>query len=297
MATLIASPIPEPRIDWRDLDGTRKRLAAWSKRIAEYSRSETRKSDEAIGRTVKFSIADGYAEYVVYDTSPLHLIHVPESYDISAAHMRGLKLADIRALVEYDKRLEAMFDSHEAYYANLPVGTVVHYDNGFAQFVRCVRVDGPVGKRLRPIALVGNWREYDLPRRNPDGSVYLGSHAKWIAEGECFEPNYGSIWERYDAKGREWSMRGLTPEGNAHLNEIGRARFAELRYQAPFDPTTAEAIDLTPPALDREQEELAVYVQRFQHIASLVNETPRTLDEARATYRIVQALVARDYNA
>lgn len=293
MATLIASPIPEPRIDWRDLDGTRKRINAWAEAIADHADRASRDPDHMVGRIVKFQIADGYAEYVIYSVKPLQLVHVPESYDISAAHMRGLKLADVRALVDFDKRWEAMFDAHEDYFANLPVGTIVHYDNGFAQFVRCVRVEGPKGKRLRPIGMIGNWHFFDLPQRRPDGTVTLGYQAEKIAEGDCFEPNYGSIWERYDAERREYSMRGLA--NTDHLNEIGKARFAELPHQAPFDPTTEPLIDLTPPGLDGDQRAIAAYVKRMQAIAAALILDPQSLDEAREAYAAVRSLVVPDY--
>jgi hypothetical protein len=292
MATLIASPITEPRIDWSDFEVTNRRIEAWAIALAENARGRGR-IDPEIGRIVKFSIADGYAEYVVFGTRPLQLIHVPESYDISGAHMRGLTLSDVRALVEYDRHIESMFDAHEDYYANLPVGTIVHYDNGFGQFVRCERVEGPKGKRLRELALVGNWDDYDLPRRMPDGSIHFGYHAEGVIEGRQMEPNYGSIWERYDAKGREWSMRGL--DNTDHLNEIGKARFAEQRYQAPFDPTTEPAIDLTPPPIEGEALAMAAYVQRMHLIRQAMGDEPQTLDEARAKYAEIRALVVPDY--
>lgn len=292
MATEIGSPIDEPKIDWRNIELTQARITRWAERMREFAREATGREDEVIGRIVRFQIADGYAEYVVFDTKPLQLVHVPESYNISDAHMRGLTLKDIRALVNFDKRWASLRDEHEEYFASLPIGTIVHYDEGFGKFVRCVRVEGAKGNRLKPIALVGNWSEYDLPRRSADGSVRYSSGGRLMEPGFTFEPNYGSIWERYDADRRAWSMRGLTAEGTAHLNEIGRARFAEQRYQAPFDPTTAEPIDLTLPEPTDEEKAVAVLARKVNLVREAVGEHPReqTVEAYRAMLDTVIAI-------
>jgi hypothetical protein len=212
-----------------------------------------------------------------------------------AGVVQGFTTDQIERTKTLKQAFERGMDDHERFYSTLPVGAIVHYDNGFAQFIRCERVEGPKGKRLRPLALIGNWNDHDLPRRRPDGSVQLGFQAEKIANGDCFEPYYGNIWESYDAKRREWSMRGLTASSTAHLNDIGRARFAEQRYQAPFDPTTAEPIDLTPPGLSAEEQAIAAYVKQLTAIAEVINVNPATLDEAKASYAAVRSLAVPDY--
>ena len=297
MAAIFRAPIDPPEFDFRaGHDVWERQEKEYIAQLAEIARHRGG-NDPLIGRVAKFQIADGYAQYMVAKVRPLELWHLAllDGYSISPAHARGLRLADIRANVGFEDAWAKLADDHDSYFASLPIGSIVHYDEGFGKFVRCVRVEGERGHRLKPIALVGNWDAYDLPRRNPDGSVGYSSGGRLMEPGFTFEPNYSSIWERYDAEKREWSMRGLTAAGTAHLNEIGRARFAQKRYQAPFDPTTAEPIDLTLPEATAEEQALAVYAQRLQRIAAAASETPRTLDEARKAYRNVRALVVPDF--
>ena len=102
---------------------------------------------------------------------------------------------------------------HGSFYESLPLGTIVHYDNGFENWVRCEVVLGTTvhnakpHKCLKPIALAGNWRSYDLPQRDLTGTIRLGYHADHIAKGECFEPNFGSI---YEANSLNWKTNPCT---------------------------------------------------------------------------------------
>lgn len=288
MATILRAPIAAPQYLSGSFNDYGVVVAAYHGQIQEAAKAE-HPGNDMVGRVVRFSVADGYAEYVVWNTKPLQLVWLEtgDAYSISVSHARGLRLADIEPLVEYDKRTEAMFEAHEDFYANLPVGTIVHYDNGFAQFVRCVRVAGPKGKRLQPLALVGNWQDYDLPRREVDGSINDRYHVRMIREGECFEPNYGSIWERYDAKGREWAMRICRPPTPTQTVNFPR-------YEAPFDPTVEPPLSLEVPPLDDEAERVAALVRKIGYIYHLCSEQPdeATAEEYEAILDRVRAEVA-----
>ena len=298
MATLVKAPVAAPDIDYRSPEKWAAQEQAYIDTLVALA---TRANKGGIvGETVRFQIADGYAVYVVWSERPLQLVHVNtgDGYAISGAHMRGLTLADVRALVGQERAWQGIMDEHDAFISGLPLGAIVHYNNGFGQFIRCERVEGERGKRLMPIALIGNWSDYDLPRRNVDGSVTLGYNAERIVNRDPFEPNYSSIWEAKDDKGKAWFMRGLNPDGSppAHLNEVGRARFAEQRYQKPFDPAAEPPVDLTPPPPpEGEARALAAYVQQLRAIESAIGDTPRTLDEAKAKYAAVRNLVVADY--
>jgi hypothetical protein len=147
----------------------------------------------------------------------------------------GTVRAFTSAQIKQAARMEAFFarnmSDHDKFYAGLQLGQIIHYDNGFGQFVRCEVAIGTTvhdkkpHKCLKPIALVGDWGKYDLPRRMPDGSVHLGYHADKIVKGDCFEPNVSSI---YEAKPTD--RRG------------------------PVDPKTLPALDLSvPPMTDNEE--------------------------------------------
>lgn len=67
--------------------------------------------NEIVGGVIKFHVADGYAMYMVTKASPLTIQHIAYSdeYAISAAHIRGLRRADIEAMVAREKAVQAIF--------------------------------------------------------------------------------------------------------------------------------------------------------------------------------------------
>lgn len=178
-------------------------------------------------------------------------------------------------------------DEHEQFYATLPLGSVVHYDNGFTQFVRCVRVQAPAGQRLMPFELVGSWGT--VVRRNNDGSVSNDYHVESILDGRRFEPHYKNIWEAKTKDEKAWSMRSARPNGVDQ-----RVNLRRPEHQQPFDPTTEPAIDLSPPPVAEDERVMNAYVQRLRaiHVAS-APEGIRTPTEAREAYDEVLALIAQ----
>jgi len=116
-------------------------------------------------------------------------------------------------------------------------GDTVHYHNAFGQFVRGEVVrDFRDGKRtlaMRPTALVGAWKDFDLPRWYDSGTYSEGCYnVRQIAEGNTMQPNSSCMWESPDFS---------RPNGPA----------------ADIDPTVLEPIDLTPPEPTEAQAEAA----------------------------------------
>jgi hypothetical protein len=110
-------------------------------------------------------------------------------------HTKVFGNEEIASAVKSDNFWKQSRDSHAGFYASLKVGQIVHYCNGFEDYVRCevVNVDGK--NLLKPIGLVGKWGTHNLPSRNPDGSIYYSYHAGMIVKGSTFEPNYSNIVE------------------------------------------------------------------------------------------------------
>lgn len=143
--------------------------------------------------------------------------------------------ADIHRAVAYMRMFEDSEQEDRCWYDSLPLGTVVHYNDGFRSFVRCEIVMGadrnePNTKRkvLKPIALVGDWRPIDLPGRRLNGSIYLSIHAQNIADGKCFSPHYSNVYE-----------------SPAYSKDKGN------------DPTALKPVDLTVPPMSEEEAETA----------------------------------------
>lgn len=103
----------------------------------------------------------------------------------------------ILAIVNTALAWEAKANEDDRWFAS-QLGRTVHYHNGFGAYVRCIVVDeekSGVRFLCRPLALVGNWRPHELPRRMRDGSVYLGYHAEKIAVKKTWRPSAGCIYE------------------------------------------------------------------------------------------------------
>lgn len=142
--------------------------------------------------------------------------------------VRAFTEAQIRQAVGMARAFEKTHTDSEAWYESQPLGRIVHYDNGFENWVRCEVVLATTVHRayphkcLKPIALCGKWGSLDLPRRLADGTVYRAYHANKIDTGECFEPHFGSIYES-----------GQRPASN--------------------DPASLPALDLSVPELNAEE--------------------------------------------
>lgn len=82
---------------WRRQDEQLKKLSDASNLIPE----ELIHAGKVKGGLIRFPVADGYAIYLVISSSPLVLQHVPtgDAWRISDAHMRGLKLKDVQAML------------------------------------------------------------------------------------------------------------------------------------------------------------------------------------------------------
>lgn len=87
---------------------------------------------------------------------------------------------------------EEISEKCDSFYDALKVGDIVHYHDGFNKFVRC-RVNE--NKELVPFSLVGEWRDYELPRRGVDGEIILSYYCKKIVNKEPFKPNATNIYE------------------------------------------------------------------------------------------------------
>jgi hypothetical protein len=98
----------------------------------------------------------------------------------------------IISLANAKKALKEMILSNTVYYKSLRVGDILHYHNGFGQFVRCEVVDEEGSHVLKRNGLVGSWRNHDLPSRTRTGDIQT-PHCSRI--GTTFKPNYSTIYE------------------------------------------------------------------------------------------------------
>lgn len=162
---------------------------------------------DAVGELLRWQRCDGYAVYMVTCERPLRLAHVDicDGYTVEASLIRGLDLATVRAMVDRERAMQAFFKKGDDFYDGLETGSIVHYHNGFGEFVRCEVVEAPDDvdegilqidkgeKCLKEVALVGKWKDYDLRSD--------GYHMRGVREGRLFKPNASNIYENPAATG------------------------------------------------------------------------------------------------
>ena len=160
---------------------------------------------------------------------------------------------EIQRSIDTEKFYEKHANEHSKYYATLKPGQIVHYDNGFEQYVRCVVVFIKNKTELKPIGLIGQWHAFDLPSRNTDGLIHLTYYPKMIAEGETFTPNATCIVE--------------SP----------MYTYRQEREQVIKMPL----IDLTVPEMTQEQKDVAYALEQKATIHNELNKVQdkKTLDE------------------
>ena len=222
------------------------------------------------GALIKFPVADGYAHYVVLRQKPLAVAHVPygDAYQVSAATIRGLREADVRRQLATQRAFAAMDRHNDDFYSSLEEGQTVHYNHGHGTWVRCVAVrgkdkdDSSDRMVLKPVALVGEWREYDLPHRDRSGEMVWGYQATQIREGRTFHPHESTLWESVAC--------------------VARKRGAD-------DPTAMEAIDISGPP---EPEGSAAEDARLWRLVARVREaTATTLGDPREKLEAVRSVL------
>lgn len=106
---------------------------------------------------------------------------------------------DILGSLHTSAFFQKSFSDSENFWKDAKIGSVVHYHNGFGQFVRgTIMIDHDGKKGMMPIALVGiegAWR-HDLPRRRyANGKVMPMYHADNIINRGIMTPHPSNIYE------------------------------------------------------------------------------------------------------
>ena len=204
-----------------------------------------RRTRVRVGMKFNHVYADGNVEWEVMQRDGARTwicVSSPDDIDwpgIEKAFTSDDILRSVNSSIGWQNR----FDECDAWYQAQAPGTLVHYNNGFGNYIRCevIRLDkdhtmrtGTVYKKgehaLRPIALVGAWRPYDLPRRMRDGSINYPYCAKRVLEGDdIMKPDFKCIFEA--------NREGLEPKHG--------------------DPTVLEPIDLSVPGMTPDEQIMA----------------------------------------
>ncbi len=83
----------------------------WLRELNQWCHDNTDSRSELVGELIRFPRGDGYAQYMVFKTKPLTLLHIPlgDAWDLPDYQMRGLRVKDVKELVRQDRALGDLF--------------------------------------------------------------------------------------------------------------------------------------------------------------------------------------------
>ena len=149
-----------------------------------------------VGDQFRHVIADGNPLWEVISINGDYATAVVIEGEDFMGTQKGFLLIDVARALKAGEFWAQSDKRNGDFYSTLRLGQTIHYNNGFKDWVRCVVVRGEDGKMvLKPIALLGEWRQFDLWTRMRDGSVMYGYQVQKIREGKTFTPHESCIYE------------------------------------------------------------------------------------------------------
>lgn len=82
-----------------------KELRAWCKANTK------NKGHDLVGEVIGFQVADGYANYMILNVEPAHVIHMPiyDAWSVPDYIISGMGEAQFRQMVDQRRKLEELF--------------------------------------------------------------------------------------------------------------------------------------------------------------------------------------------
>lgn len=109
MAKAYKAPIDPPK--WVSPYSEYQKREQWYIDTLTEMAKKNGKSD-LLGHIVRWQRGDGYAEFMVWNTKPLELIHleIGDAWDVEEALIRGLRISDIKEMIERERRWQELMD-------------------------------------------------------------------------------------------------------------------------------------------------------------------------------------------
>ncbi len=214
------------------------------------------------------TVADSNSLFRVIRKLPDGIYECVSEGDEYAGTERYFSTAQLRDKLKWEQSMGRLFKRQDDYWSTRRVGEVLHYCNGFGQFIRgeVRKIDGEF--KLMPIAMVGEWKGFhDLPRRRPDGEIHYGLHAKKIIDGDesgAWQPNEGCVYE---------------------------SPTCSSSYSHGVDPRTLPALDLSVPLMTPEEEAIANLEQRINRIRAVLENRYQTSEPAQNVLTAIKEIV------
>jgi hypothetical protein len=116
MAKVYLAPIDPPEVDYVNFD-----LEAYDRANNEYleelaALAKQNGTSDLLGEVVRWPRGDGYAQYLIWRTSPLELIwlKIGDAWSVEEALIRGLRVSDVREMVQRERNIRALFAERRA---------------------------------------------------------------------------------------------------------------------------------------------------------------------------------------
>lgn len=182
--------------------------------------------DKLIGKQFYMLHADSNIRMTVIQKQAPDIYLCASDEDCDYGYIEKLMSASqLKAIIEYDTQMKQLENKEDAWLVALPIGSIVHYHDGFGQYVRCEVITLPknskvfkgwendgwhkAGKALKAIALVGNYRERDLPRIL-NHEVNIPYNAKRVLENDIFTCHVSNLYE-YSSSKNDADPTNMTP--------------------------------------------------------------------------------------
>jgi len=84
-------------------------------RLKKFCKSNPNSKSPLLGEIIRFPVADGHAIYMVAETSPLSLIHVPigDAWQANPCLISGIRLKDVKEKIQRQKRIKKLIDKKQ----------------------------------------------------------------------------------------------------------------------------------------------------------------------------------------
>lgn len=176
-----------------------------------------------IGTQFRMLFADAYALWEVTGidglSASIQVIAEPPEIDGTIpptdylGHRDTTSVRKIEQILAADERSAKAIDRDTRWWKNQQDGTVLHYHDGFNQFVRGVVTRRNGTPELLPTALVGDWPAHQVVYRDWSGKVQYGHHVRRIRDKQPWAPHPTTIFEH-----QPWAVD--TPTGPAYMEPI-----------------------------------------------------------------------------
>lgn len=105
----IPDEIEIPVLDFNNRVASRQAYTKFYTELRDYM-EQIRPNDEYAGEIVRFSVADGFAEYMVVSISPLWLVHIPLYDGYTFEYIHRLTSSDIKKKIKQQRQIDKSFN-------------------------------------------------------------------------------------------------------------------------------------------------------------------------------------------